>query len=270
MALLSTNFTYIFAILPFIVIMVTAYFLDALPKSSAFVKILDFIAEKDLDAIMMKSGINKTFSRIKYQGIRILLGVLSSAVIYLIVKPSTITSWIIVIIYGVGMYKLMYFILVLSYKSDISKLNRELPYLIKTIVFLCYLYPLTNALEKSIKYAPKKFKGDLEQLMEDIHDNPIDFSPYQKWIDKYDGKLKNLDLYLKMLYKMKTSATSADQAKLLQNINAEVSADVIRARKAKNNAVNSTIKYIGLLPSAYFVVALLVSFVAVLGVAMNF
>lgn len=270
MALLKTNFTLVFAIIPFIVVMITAYFLGELPRGSIFTKLLDLIAEKDLDKMMMKSGVNKIFSRLKYQGIRLLLGALSGVLMYTLMQPQTVSSWIIVIGYGVGVYKFMYLILVLSYKSKISRLNRELPYLIKTIVFLCYLYPLTNAIEKSIKYAPDDFKDDLETLMNDIYDNPIDFRPYQKWIDKYEGKLKNLDLYLKMLYKMKTSSTSKDQAKLLQNISAEVSADVIRARKAKNNTVNNTVKYVGLLPSGYFVVALIVSFIAVLGVAMNF
>ena len=259
---LLLKYPYIFAIIPFAIVIVIAYFLDAFPKSSVLKKFLDLIAEKDLGKLMIKAGLTKT-SVVSYQILRVGLAFM---VILILSVFGGIGKDDIILAVGIwlAMYKLLYVFLLIKERNRINKLNQELPYCIKAVSYLCYLYPVNNAFEKSIDYVPEVFKYDIETLVKDIDEDPLTFAPYKKWIDRYEGKLTLLDGCLRNLYRM-SSSTSKEQDKHLANLNSSLSAETRRVRKAKNDSINSTITWLGMIPVLLLATMLIVLIVVVVG-----
>ena len=261
MRLLLRN-DYIFAIIPFVIIIVIAFFLDAFPKNSNISKILSFIAEKDLEKLMIKAGLTQT-SVVSYQILRVGFA-FAIILIMLVFGGLNKDNLILLISIWFGIYKLLYVFLLIKEKDRINKLNQELPYCIKAIANLCYLYPVNNAFEKAIDYVPDSFRYDIETLVKDIDEDPLTFVPYKNWIDRYEGKLVLLDGCLRNLYRM-SSSTSKEQEKLLSNLVYEVSNEESRVRKAKNESINSTISWLGMIPVLFLAGMLIVLIVVVAG-----
>jgi len=252
---------YIFAIIPFIIVVLVAYFLDAFPKNSTLVKILNLIAEKDLGKLMIKAGLTKT-SVFSYQILRVSFAFMIVAIL-MVLGGFGKESLILLVAIWIGIYKLLYVFLLIKEKNRIKKLNQELPYCMKTISNLCYLYPVNNAFEKAIDYAPEVFRYDLETLVKDIDEDPLTYAPYKKWVDRYDGKLTVLDRNLRSLYRMSAS-TSKEQDKSLSTLNLDISAEMQRVRKEKNDSINSTISWLGMIPVLFLAGMLIVLIVVVM------
>jgi len=252
-------------IIPFVLVIIAGYVLDIFSQKGRLVKFLDAIAEKDLPKLMKRAGFTKT-TLFTFQLVRCIYAIVLVVIILLIGGYSAKTSLIITVVLGLGFYKLAYFYLLFKETSRISELNRQLPYCIKTISYLCYLYPVTPAIQKAKDYVPTIFRNDIKELLEDIDEDPISFKPYQKWIDKYDGRLHNMDLYLRTLYRMGAS-TAKEQDKLLANLNSSISNHVQRVRKQKNDAINNRISWLGMVPVG--LVALMLCYLIVV-IAVNF
>lgn len=239
------NNPYIFAIIPFVAVIISGYLLDAFPKQSIIAKLLNVLAEKDLKELMIKAGLTKT-SVVTYQILRI--GSAFAMVLVLFVFGGISRKLIITaILFAIGIYKLMYLYLVLLERNRIKRLNDELPYCMKAVAYLCYLYPVNNAFERAIEYAPDVFRYDLETLVKEIDEDPLSVTPYKNWVDRYDNKLGMLKTYLMEFYRMSTSS-SKEQEKLLANINSSISNEVRRVRLNKNESINSAITWLGMIP----------------------
>jgi len=237
---------YILAIIPFIAIMFAGYVLDVFPNNGVVVKVLDLIAEKDLEELLKKAGLTKT-SKMTYQCLRIGSSFAISLILLTLAKHDLKVCGIYCLVAAVITYKLLYFFLVYKEKERINKLNSELPYCMKTIACLCHLYPVNNAFEKAIDYVPDVFKYDIETLLKDIDEDPLSFGPYQKWVDRYDNKLNMLKTYLREFHRMSMSS-STEQEKMLANINSSISNETRRVRLNKNSSTNSLITWLGMIP----------------------
>ena len=256
------RYSLLLAIVPFVLIYIGAWLLDALPKGSVIGAFLDILAEKDLEIYMRKNGFNKTSVR-SFQVFRVIVGLvvagfLASMQGEIIKKILWAFATLIVV------YKAFYVYLLMLDAGRISRLNKQLPYVIKSIAYLVYSFPVTNAIQRAIEISPPEFKYDLEQLTLDIDNDPTNFTPYQKFIDRYDGKLKNLDNYLKILYRMSMSATK-EEAKLLSSLNATISDELSYVRQEKNNAINSRVSYLGLIPIMFLVAMLMYALIVITG-----
>ena len=237
---------YILAIIPFIAIIVAGYLLDVFPKQSIVTRLLNVLAEKDLKKLMLKAGLTKT-SVTSYQILRIGSALAIALVLFVFGDHGLKEQVIICVIFAFGVYKLMYFYLVLLERNRIKKLNDDLPYCMKAVAYLCYLYPVNNAFEKAIDYVPDVFRYDLETLVKEIDKDPLSVKPYMNWVERYDNKLGMLKTYLMEFYRMSTSS-SKEQEKLLANINSSISNEIRRVRLSKNNAINSAITWLGMIP----------------------
>ena len=256
------NNPYVFAIIPFVIVIVFAYFLGAFPKNSALSKMLDLIAEKDLKKLMIKAGLTKT-SVVSYQILRVSFASMIVLILYVFGGIGKDSIFLLVGIW-IAMYKLLYVFLLVKERNRINKLNQLLPYCIKAVSYHCYLYPVNNAFEKAIDYVPEVFRYDIETLVKDIDEDPLTFAPYKKWIDRYEGKLTLLDGCLRNLYRM-SSSTSKEQDKYLANLNSNLSAETRRVRKTKNDSINSTITWLGMIPVLLLAAMLIVLIVVVIG-----
>jgi len=126
-------------------------------------------------------------------------------------------------------------------------LSTLLPYCLKSVIYLCYIYPVNNALAKAINYIPDEFKEQLRVLVNEIDDNPNSYQPYQKFIDPYQGKMPALNMYMHVLFRISQSSDS-ETSKLLSSINQSVSDELNMVRGNKNKTINDTIQYLGLIP----------------------
>lgn len=256
------RYSYLLAVVPFSLIYIGAWILDALPKGSVIGAFLDILAEKDLETYMRKNGFKKTSVR-SFQIYRALMALVVAGVL-----ASLQTGITKKLIWGVGLlvgvFKFFYIYLLMLDSSRIKKLNQQLPYVIKSIAYLVYSFPVVNAFQRAIEISPPEFRYDLEQLVTDIDNDPNTFEPYQNFINRYDGKLKNLDNYLKILYRMSQSATQ-EEAKLLSSLNATISDELSYVRTEKNNSINARISYLGLIPIAFLVVMLMYILIIITG-----
>ena len=245
---LSNSYKLILGVVPFASIVIGGWLCKAIPDSSIIAKLLSVIAEKDLTDLMRKNGFSKT-SVITFQLVRIVVAILGSYGITIVLGEGSKSGIALFVLLLILMYKVFYIWLLSKDRGRIKRLNIVLPYTIKSIAYLASVYPVNNALIKAIDISPVEFKPDLEKLCSDIDEDPTSFAPYQAFIDKYDGRLNRLDYYLKTLYRMSMSA-STEEAKLLSNLNETISEEMSTARKAKNDAVNSTVTWLGLIPVA--------------------
>jgi len=251
---LETSYKLILFIIPFICIITFGWVIGLFPDSSKISKLLSFIAEENLETLLKCNGFSNT-KLFYFQGIRILFALCLTAAIYIIFGFSGITGYATLVVIFIGFYKLFYFYLVNKDNQRIKKLNMVLPYTIKSIAYLANVFPVNNALLKSIEIVPKEFQQDIEMLCKDIDKDPTSFTPYQKFIDRYDGRLNRLDYYLKLLYRMSMSATK-EEVKLLTNLNETISEEMSNARRSKNETINKSVTWLGLIPVALLTIML--------------
>jgi len=248
-------YKWLLLIAPFILIMIGGYIAGAVPDKSATGRLLGSLAERDLAMLLKKNG----FSGVKlsvYQFARIETAIVAGAAIPFLLEYKGVAAILLFAAVFFATYKFFYVFLVIKDRARIKRLNMMLPYTIKSIAYLANVYPVNNALIKSIELVPLEFKEDLKELCNDIDDDPISFTPYQRFIDRYDGRLSRLDYYLKTLYRMSKSA-GKEELKLLSNLNETISEEMSNARKLKNDAINSRVTYFGLIPVALLTMMLI-------------
>jgi len=178
----------------------------------------------------------------KYQTVRILTSLLIT-IPFILLKHH----WIYPILIFLVCYKIFYIYLSMQYKQKMKIMNQELPYMMKSIIYLSYVYPIHTALYKSVDYVPDVYRQDLLQLVHDIDDNPNSYQPYDSFSKRYDYKLNSLDFYLRMLYRLSMSSKQEEHT-LLNYMNRSISDNLNQTRSEKNKQVNEVIQYLGLLP----------------------
>lgn len=243
----NSNRIFLFLV-PFLLILFGGWILGAVPEKSAVGKFFDALTEKDLPLLMRENGFDRMDVRVFLLG-RIFFSFLFSYLFLnvLMGKGNGISGVFLFFLLILAVYKGFYFYLCWLDRKRIQRLNTVLPYMMKSVSYLATVYPVNNALLKSLEIIPEDFKGDIRLLCEEIDKDPVSFSPYQKILDRYDGKLSRLDYYFKTLYRMSMSA-SKEESKLLSGLNSTISEEMSAARKQKNEIVNSTISYLGLIP----------------------
>lgn len=243
------KFSPILAIVPLALIIITGFYFEIFNPKTKFYKFLDLIAEKDMDKWMLRAGIDRTV-RVGFQILRLGGGAVLGAVIAYVYLGEINAQFILfAILFSIIVYKVIYLYLIAAANSRISRLNKLLPYFIKTIAYLAYVYPINNAIITSLDYVPKEFENDMKLLIEDMDKYPNSFDPFQNFIDRYDGQLDNLDAYFRSIYRMSMSAKDEDK-KTLNSLNETISQDVNRVREAKNKAINTTVSTVGMIPVA--------------------
>ncbi|MEA5027140.1 MAG: hypothetical protein VB012_05755 [Erysipelotrichaceae bacterium] len=173
-----------------------------------------------------------------------LIRVIGSLVVTMALKPSSvfIGFFIFLVIYS-AFY--LYLILIMDVKK--KQLRMKLPYCLKSIVYLCYIYPVANALSKAIDYIPEEFVGSLQEFVYAIDQHPSSFQPYQNFIQPFAKQMPSLNMYMRILYRMAQSGGSeADH--LLSSINQSISDEINLVRLQKNKNINNMIQYLGLIP----------------------
>lgn len=245
----------VFSVFPFALIIFIGYIFNCFDPKSKIYWFLDLICERDLQIWLDKAGMNKT-SKTMYQIIRIVFSVILGSIVgYLIndlviqkdLKYTIILSIILIVI----IYIFLYSCLKIVAKNRIKELNLILPYMMKNIAYLAYIYPINNAIEKSLDYCPKEFENDMNKLVEDIYEYPNSYKPFQNFIDRYDGQLKQLDTYFKTMFRMAKSTGDNDD-KALANLNESISLEINRVRQIKNDKVNKKIYVLALIPVGLF------------------
>lgn len=232
--------------IPFISVLLGGWMAGYVPDSSAVGRFFAVITEKDLPELMKRNGFERT-GVIAYEVVRIVIAAFMAFTLPGILDIGGLGYFATVIVILFAAYKAFYIYLKYMDSQRIRRLNMVLPYTVKSIAYLAEVYPVNNALVRSVELVPDEFKGDIKILCEDIDKDPVSFAPYQKFIDAYGGRLQRLDYYLKTLYRMSMSA-SREESKLLSGLNATISSEMAEARRQKNDAVNSTVSYLGLIP----------------------
>lgn len=253
------KYQYIFALVPFVGLMIYGIIKDMFPKKSYIGKVASnammLITESDIDELLAKNNFSKTSVK-TYQILRLIISSIGILAAIALVDGSTAEKVIMAIVLTVVIYKGMYFYLKIIDKARIKKMNEKLPYAIKTIAYMAYIYPVSNAIEKSIPIVPKEFEYDLKLLFNDINKDPISFKPYQNFIDRYHNRLNQLEPNLKLLYRMTQSGGSKSH-KLLSMLNNSISQEVNRIRVEKNKALNAKIGWFGFIPVLALVAVLI-------------
>jgi len=156
---------------------------------------------------------------------------------------------------AVIVYRLFYDYLRLCHQRHLRRLNQLMPYFMKTVICLCYNNPVGNALLKALDYVPREFRASMEKLLADLDADPNSFMPYESFITAYGRRIKHLDYYFKSLYRIAQSGGS-ETGRLLDELNQSISDDINIIRAEKNEAINATVSYLGLIPVALLVLVL--------------
>ncbi len=238
-------YRFLLFLIPFLVLGYAA--VTAFPQElnrNRFLAFLDSLNERDMGDLLANNGFSADFRK-GFSLLRVIFPVLLGALLWPLKRKSADLLWIL----GscLVFYKSFYFAMRLKERKRLKELNRMLPYDIRIILYLSYLYPVSNAFEKAPEYVHTVFTQDLKQLLRDIDADPLSFGPYQKFIDRYDGKLDQLQFYLRILYRMNHSSAGA-QKRLLANLNDSLSHNIAIVRSEKNQNTNRVISYLGMIP----------------------
>lgn len=245
----------ILLIVPLVLILFAAYYLDLFPKTNYLKKFMDWMIEKDVEELMLKNGLTKT-SIATFQRIRWLFALIFGFLIMIVAKGPVYKRLIIAALVIFVMYKVLYVYLLMKESSRISRMNELLPYAIKTLAYLTYIYPASVAIKKSVAYIPEEFKYDMELLYNEIYMDPNSKKPYNNFVNRYKHKLHLLDTYLDQIYRLDQSGIKSGE-KQLDTLNQKVSAEISRTRKIKNKRVNNTVAYLGFIPVVLMVIILI-------------
>lgn len=221
-----------------------------------FKSINDSIMELDLTN-QVNMAFNHKMNVQVFQIIRLIFVLILSSLAYLTTKSNKII-WLIMVAFI--SYKGLYIYLLFVSNARYKQINQIMPYYMKMVISLCCCQPVNNALDRSIAYCDTFLKKDIEKLVNDIDKSPNSYQPYQNFIDAHQGRIKNLDLYYKSLYRIAISGSEAAD-KMLMSLNKSISEDINLVRKEKNKVTNDLIGYIGMLPVALLVVVLSIAFI---------
>ena len=204
--------------------------------------LINSIQEKSLDSLVAS---NFKIDIDTFQLVRIFVSIMISSCIWFVLNRSLLIWQIIMTL--IITYKLGYLYLKLIDQKRMKYLNILIPYCLKSIIYLCYIYPVNNALAKAINYIPEEFKDQLRVLVNEIDDNPNSYQPYQKFIEPYQIRMPALNMYMHVLFRISQSS-DRETSKLLSSINQSVSDELNMVRGNKNKTINDTIQYLGLIP----------------------
>lgn len=207
----------------------------------SFKNFLNFILEGNIDELLANTKL--IISIDLFQTIRITTVLLCVFMITIITKRASF----ILLIVGILIYKIFYVYLnYLSYEYR-NQIKQQLPYFLKCIVYLCYIHPVPNALNRAVELVPDVYKDKLVVMNKMIDEDPNSFAPYEWLNDQLYSPSPNFIMYLRIIYRMSQSGGSEHQD-LLSNINQNVSDELNIIRKRKNKKINDTIQYLGLIP----------------------
>ena len=209
--------------------------------SSSLKRIMNLILENNIEELLSKTKFSVSIDL--FQTIRIITVLMCAFMITAITRKVSFNLLII----GILIYKAFYAYLNYLYYEYRSQIKQQLPYFLKCIVYLCYIYPVPNALNKAVELVPEIFKDQLVGMNRLIDANPNSFIPYEWLNDQLHYPSPNFVMYLRIIYRMAQSGGSEHQD-LLANINQNVSDELNIIRKRKNKKINDTIQYLGLIP----------------------
>ena len=195
-----------------------------------------------------------------FQLMRILISITIGTVLYI---QGTV-KWYIAVLIVVVIYKLFYFYLLQIRSSSIKRINDAMPYYMKTLISLSYCNPINVALVKSLDYCDEVLTDDIQRLVTEIDKDPNSYQPYKNMIDRYEGEINHLEQYFRLVYRMSSSGNENSEG-LLDNLNKSISEDIQLTRKRKNDIVNNTTGYIGMMPVVLLVVVLTYILILIIG-----
>ncbi len=207
----------------------------------SFKSFLNFILEGNIDELLANTKL--VISIDLFQTIRITTVLLCVFMITMITKRASF----ILLIVGILIYKIFYVYLNYLFYEYRNQIKQQLPYFLKCIVYLCYIHPVPNALNRAVELVPDVYKDKLVVMNKMIDENPNSFVPYEWLNDQLYSPSPNFIMYLRIIYRMSQSGGNEHQD-LLSNINQNVSDELNIIRKRKNKKINDTIQYLGLIP----------------------
>ena len=254
-----TRYNIIFAIVPIVLIVIIAWYLNVIPNTNAINKFinntLNIFVEKDMKELMLHNGFPKT-SVESFQRLRLALSILVAVAAVVFLDEKLWVKLGLALIVTTIFFKLIYIYLLYLDAVRIKKMNRLLPYAMKTISYLMYEYPVATAIEKAIPSVPKEYKHDMELMLQDLMDNPNTSDAFDNMIERYHGRLDNLDNYFRLINRLQISGTR-NASETLTNLNKMISEGVNISRQQTYRAQNKSISYLGLLPVVILCIMLL-------------
>lgn len=254
-----TKYNIIFAIVPIVLIVLIAWYLDVIPNTNVINRLinktLNIFVEKDMKELMLYNGFSKT-SVEAFQRLRLAFSILI-AVSCVVFLDETIWFKIgLALIVIFITFKLIYVYLLYIDSVRIKKMNRLLPYAMKTVSYLMYEYPVATAIEKAIPSVPKEYKHDMELMLQDLMDDPNSSAAFDNMIERYHGRLNNLDNYFRLINRLQISGTR-NASETLTNLNKMISEGVNISRRQNYRSQNKAISYLGLMPVIILCIMLL-------------
>lgn len=245
-----TKYNIIFAIVPIVLVVIIAWYLDVIPNTNAVNRVinntLNIFVEKNMKELMLYNGFSKT-SVEAFQRLRLALSVLLAVSCVLFLNESLWFKLGLAFVITFIAFKLIYVYLLYIDSVRIKKMNRLLPYAMKTVSYLMYEYPVATAIEKAIPSVPKEYKHDMELMLQDLMDNPNTSDAFDNMIERYHGRLDNLDNYFRLINRLQISGTR-NASETLTNLNKMISEGINIARRQNYKAQNKAISYLGLMP----------------------
>ncbi|MBR3660814.1 MAG: hypothetical protein IKN63_02810 [Bacilli bacterium] len=124
-------------------------------------------------------------------------------------------TWINLII-GLGiifvLYKNQYTNLKSYYKKNLTTINQNLPYYLKSIEILAQHYTIPVAIQKSIETAPDLFKEGLNEMVKKIDAGDSSINPYIEFAEKYP--VSDSLRMMRLLYRLSIGAQENKQEQL--------------------------------------------------------
>lgn len=208
---------------------------------SMILNLFHHLVEKDLDFYFREIGVGYNIEL--FQLIRLLSSILVSMIIFIIYKKMSFVA----VLSGIMMYKLLYLYLYLKFRSKKLLIKQQLPYLLKTIIYFCYIYPVSNALQHAIDLVPNIYRDALSDLVKQIDEDPISFEPYYIFYERLYEPGDNFLMYMRVINRIALSG-GGHHHELLSSIDNNVSSELNVLRRNRNMTINGTVQYLGLLP----------------------
>ena len=120
------------------------------------------------------------------------------------------------LIFGLGvlflLYKNQYNTLKSFYKKNLTSIDQNLPYYLKSIEILAQHYTIPVAIQKSIDTAPDLFKEGLAEMVQKIDSGDSSINPYIEFANKYP--VSDSLRMMRLLYRLSIGAQENKQEQL--------------------------------------------------------
>ncbi|MEF9920041.1 MAG: hypothetical protein RR945_01705 [Erysipelotrichaceae bacterium] len=120
-----------------------------------------------------------------------------------------ITNGILSLVVLVVAYLLQYQFLKNKYKTKLKKASLEFPYLLDKLAGLVQVNTIPVSLNKVIDDAPKLFRKDLKQLVQEIHEQGDSLSPYIKFARKFH-QVEDIESIMRTLYSLSIAGSNKE------------------------------------------------------------